>query len=476
VGVVHRPDICVVGAGSGGLSVAAGAVQMGASVVVIERAEMGGDCLNTGCVPSKALLAAAKAAHHVRTAGRFGVDGREPSVDFAAVHRHVHRAIAAIAPHDSQERFEGLGATVLRATARFVSPTRIETDLGDAVEARRFVIATGSRPSAPPIPGLADVPFLTNETVFARTSAPGHLVILGGGAIGCEMAQAHRRLGARVTLVERDRILHRDDPDLVEIVRRTLLDEGVDLREGAEVIRVEPAGTGVAVVARGPEGEARIEGTHLLVAVGRTVDLDALDPEAGNVARTPRGVDVDEGLRSRTNRRVYAVGDAAGGPQFTHVAGYHASVVIRSALFRLPAKVDYRALPRVTFTDPELAAVGAIDADARAEDPRARELSWPLRMNDRAQAEGETDGLVKAWVRPDGRILGAAIAAPHAGELIGAWALAIHGGLKIGAVAQAIMPYPTLSEASKRAAGSFYAEKLFGATTRRVVRFLSRFG
>jgi pyruvate/2-oxoglutarate dehydrogenase complex dihydrolipoamide dehydrogenase (E3) component len=476
VGAVLRPDLCVIGAGSGGLSVAAGAAQMGASVVVVERAEMGGDCLNTGCVPSKALLAAAKAAHHVRTAGRFGVNGHEPSVDFASVHRHVHRAIAAIAPHDSQERFEGLGATVLRTTARFVSPTRIETDRGDAVEARRFVIATGSRPAVPPIPGLADVPFLTNETVFARASAPGHLVILGGGPIGCEMAQAHRRLGARVTLVERDRILNRDDPDLVEIVRRTLLDEGVDLREGAEVVRVEPAGNGVAVVARGPGGEARIEGTDLLVAVGRTVDLEALRPEAGNVARTPRGVDVDEGLRSRTNRRVYAVGDAAGGPQFTHVAGYHASVVIRSALFRLPAKVDYRALPRVTFTDPELAAVGAIGDAAREADPRARELTWPMRMNDRAQAEGGTEGLVKAWVRPDGRILGAAIAAPHAGELIGAWALAIHGGLKVGAVAQAIMPYPTLSEASKRAAGSFYAEKLFGATTRRVVRFLSRFG
>jgi len=473
---VLRPDICVVGAGSGGLSVAAGAVQMGASVVLVERAEMGGDCLNTGCVPSKALLAAAKAAQHVRSAGRFGVQGHEPAVDFAAVHRHVHGAIAAIAPHDSQERFEGLGATVLRATARFVSPTRIETDRGDAVEARRVVVATGSRPAVPPIPGLADVPFLTNETVFARTAAPGHMVILGGGPIGCEMAQAHRRLGARVTLVERDRILNRDDPDLVEIVRRTLLDEGVDLREGAEVVRVEPAGEGVAVVARGPEGETRVEGTDLLVAVGRTADLDALGLEAGNVARTPRGVDVDEGLRSRTNRRVYAVGDAAGGPQFTHVAGYHASVVIRSALFRLPAKADYRALPRVTYTDPELAAVGAVGEEARAIDPRARELSWPMRMNDRAQAEGETDGLVKAWVRPDGRILGAAIAAPHGGELIGAWALAIHGGLKVGTVAQATMPYPTLSEASKRAAGSFYAEKLFGATTRRVVRFLARFG
>ncbi|HZH25834.1 MAG TPA: FAD-dependent oxidoreductase [Azospirillaceae bacterium] len=479
-----RADLCVIGGGSAGLSVAAGAAQMGADVVLIERGRMGGECLNTGCVPSKALLAAARAAQAVREAVRFGVraDG-DGAVDFAAVHRHVHGAIAAIAPHDSQARFEGLGVRVLRSAARFTGPDRVETADGHAVAARRFVIATGSRPFVPPIPGLDSVPYLTNETVFARTTAPDHLIVIGGGPIGCEMAQAHRRLGSRVTLLERGTILPKDDPEPVALLRDRLRAEGVDLREGTDVVRVAAGdgrggsggGGGVAVTVSAGGVEQVVTGTDILVAVGRTPDIHTLDLAAAGIEAGPHGVKVDARLRT-TNPRVFAIGDAAGGPQFTHVAGHHAGIVLRNALFRLPSKVDYTALPWVTYTDPELANVGLTEAQARERHRDVEVLRWPFADNDRARTEGTTGGFVKAVVRRNGRILGATIVGPHAGELIQTWALAIHAGLKVGALATMIAPYPTLGEASKSAAGQFYAPKLFGPRTRALVRLLRRLG
>jgi pyruvate/2-oxoglutarate dehydrogenase complex dihydrolipoamide dehydrogenase (E3) component len=470
-----RCDVCVIGAGSGGLSVAAGAAQMGASVVLVERGEMGGDCLNAGCVPSKSLLAAAKAAQAVRGAGRFGVLAPEPGIDAARVRAHVRGVIEAIAPHDGQERFEGLGVRVLRAHARFAGPGRVEAG-GVAVEARRFVIATGSRPALPPIPGLGEVPYLTNETVFDGPDIPRRLVVIGGGPIGLEMAQAHRRLGAEVTVLEAATLLPRDEPEHAAELRGCLEAEGIRIVEGARIARVERAGVGgeegVAAVL---EDGARVEGTHLLVATGRRPELGGLGLDEAGVRHGPRGVEVDARLRT-SNPRVFAVGDAAGGPQFTHVAGYQAGIVIRNALFRLPAKVDYAALPWVTYTGPELAQVGLTEARAREAHGEVRVLRWRFEENDRARAEGAARGGVKAVVTPRGRILGASILGEHAGELIQTWALAIQNGLKIGAVAQLFAPYPTLGEASKRAAGSFYAERLFGAGTRRLVRLLARLG
>ncbi|HEV7267754.1 MAG TPA: FAD-dependent oxidoreductase [Falsiroseomonas sp.] len=468
-GVLHA-DLCIIGAGSGGLSVAAGAVQMGAAVVLIEKHRMGGDCLNTGCVPSKALLAAAHAADVVRHGGRFGVNGHEPAVDFTRVHAHVHGVIGAIAPHDSVERFEGLGVTVIRAAARFTGPREVEAD-GQRIRARRFVVATGSSAALPPVPGLAETPHLTNESVFDLTDLPEHLIVLGGGPIGIEMAQAFRRLGAAVTVLERASILPKDEPEAVAILRAALLREGIALQEGAQVAATRRAGNGVEV--EFADG-TKLIGTHLLVAAGRRPNTAGLGLEAAGIEATPRGITVDAGLRS-SNRHVFAIGDVAGGPQFTHVAGYHSGIVIRSALFGLPAKTDYAALPWVTYADPELAHVGLTEADARAAGHEVSILSQPLSGNDRAQAERETEGLIKVVLGRRGRILGATIVAPRAGEMIGTWGLAIQQKLKIGAIASSLAPYPTMSEISKRAAGGFYTPALFGPRTRALVGLIQRF-
>ncbi len=469
-----RVDICVIGAGSGGLSVAAGASQMGAETALVEQGKMGGDCLNYGCVPSKSMLAAAHAAERVRGGGRFGVDAPAPDIDFAGVHRHVHEVIAGIAPHDSVERFEGLGVRVIQAHARFVARDAIEA--GDVtVEARRFVIATGSRPMAPPIPGLDGVPFLTNETVFDATRAPEHLIVIGGGPIGAELSQAHRRLGARVTMLEMFTMLGNDDPELVAVVRDRLSAEGVDIHEGAKVVRVEARDNAVAVTVSSNGDERRIEGSHLLVAAGRSPNVDDLGLETAGIAHRASGIEVDARLRT-TNKRVFAIGDVTGAYPFTHMATYHAGIVIRNALFRLPAKVDYRAVPWVTFTDPELAQVGVTEARARQAGGEIRVLRWPFAENDRARTERETQGLVKVVTTPRGRILGAGIVGASAGELIQTWELALRRKLNIGAMANLITAYPTRAEASKRAAGSFYTPKLFSERTRWLVRLLARFG
>jgi pyruvate/2-oxoglutarate dehydrogenase complex dihydrolipoamide dehydrogenase (E3) component len=467
-------DLCVVGAGSAGLSVAAGASQMGARTVLVEAREMGGDCLNFGCVPSKALLAAGHAAHTVRHAGRFGVNGHVPDVDFARVHDHVHEVIASIAPLDSQERFEGLGVTVLRAHASFCGPDEIEA--GDTrVRARRFVLATGSRPVTPPIPGLDQVPFATNETIFDKRAAPDHLIVIGGGPIGCEMAQAHRRLGCAVTVLDRGTVLPKDDPELTGIVRAQLEADGVVIHERVQVQAVERAGNGVAVACAVDGVTSRIEGSDLLVAAGRAPQVEGMGLEHAGVAFDRRGIKVDARLRT-TNKKIFAIGDAIGGYQFTHVGNYHAGIVIRNALFRLPAKVDYGALPWVTYTDPELAHVGLTEAQATEQGHTVEVLRWPFEDNDRARTERETEGLIKVVVGKRGRVLGASIVGPRAGELILPWILAIRERLKIGALANAIVPYPTLSEVSKRAAGSYYTAKLFSPRTRWLVRQLGRLG
>jgi len=465
------PDLCVIGAGSGGLAVAAGAAQMGAEVVLVERGIMGGDCLNFGCVPSKSLLAAARIADLWRRGAGLGIAYARPRIDFAAVADSVQRVIAEIAPNDSAERFEGLGVRVLRAEARFTSPRTVHAG-GVEIRPRRFVIATGSQPAVPPIPGLDDVPYLTNETVFANHDLPEHLIVIGGGPIGIEMAQAHRRLGARVTVLDVGPLLPRDDPELSAILAGRLSSEGIVVRPGIEIADIGRTEKTVAV--RLASGE-RISGSHLLVAAGRRPTIEGLDLTAAGIAATAQGITVDARLRT-TNRRVFAIGDVVGGPQFTHVALYHAGIVIRNALFRIPAKVDYRALPWVTYTDPELAQVGLTEAGSRAIEGAPRVLRWRFAENDRAQTERETEGMVKVVTRGNGHILGASILGAGAGDLILPWALAISQKLKIGALANLIVPYPTRGEASKRAAGSYYTPTLFSARTRRLVRLLARLG
>ena len=472
-------DFCVIGGGSAGLTAAAGAAQMGADTVLIEQGKMGGDCLNTGCVPSKSLLAAGKAARgHIRAA-KMGIRYAPPVIDFRAVHDHVHAVIAAIAPADSVERFEGLGVRVLQDAARFIGPR--EVAVGETiVRAGRFLIATGSRALVPPITGLDRVAYLTNETVFELTACPEHLVIIGGGPIGCELGQAFRRLGARVSLIEMFSIMPKDDPELVEVVRTNLRADGIELHEQSRVVRVEATGSGeqggpgVTVVVERDGAEQRVEGTRLLLAAGRRPTVDGLALDAAGIEHDARGIKVDARLRT-SNRRVYAAGDVAGGLQFTHVAGYHAGIVLRNVLFRLPAKVHAGSLPWITFTDPELAHVGLTEAEVRARHGKFRVLRWPLAENDRAQAERQSQGLVKVLATPGGRILGASVVGPHAGEIIQPWVLALSQGLKVGALAKMVAPYPTWSEINKRAAGSFFAPKLFNARTRAIVRFLARF-
>ncbi len=469
-----KVDICVIGAGSGGLAVAAGASQMGASCVLIEKNKMGGDCLNYGCVPSKSLLAAGRAAGNAHDADRFGIDATRPEVDFARVHAHVHGVIAALEPHDSVERFEGLGVKVIRAPARFTGPNEVEAG-GYVIKARRFVVATGSGPMVPPIPGLERVPYYTNETIFDNTVAPSHLLVIGGGPVGLEMAQAHRRLGSRVTVLEMASILSNDDPELVDVVRTRMRSEGIEILEGVKVAVVEKHANGIAVELENGGPVTRITGSDILVAAGRAPNVANLGLENAGIGYSPRGITVDSRLRT-TNKRVFAIGDVVGRHQFTHVAGYHGGIVIRNALFRLPAKVDERTVPWVTFTSPELANVGLIEDQARARHGEVRILRWPFAENDRAQTERDTDGLIKVIATPRGRVLGAAIVGAHAGELILPWVLAVGRRLKVKDMANVIAPYPTRSEISKRAAGSFYTRALFSGRTKRLVRFLAKFG
>ncbi len=472
---VLKPDLCIIGAGSGGLSVAAGAVQMGAKVVLIEKNEMGGDCLNTGCVPSKALLAAAHAAESARQAERLGVSATV-SVDGGRVMEHVRGVIEGIAPHDSQERFEALGCTVLRAPARFTGPGEVEV-AGKKIQARRFVIATGSSAFVPPIPGIENLSVLTNENVFELSIIPERLIIIGGGPIGCELAQAFQRLGSAVTVLEMFSIMPKDDPDLVAVVRETLQREGVEVLEGIKVMRCEGDAAKPSVVIETPDGNTRtIEGTHLLVAAGRRPNVLDLGLSEAGVQHSPRGIEVDAGLKT-TNKKIYAIGDVTGGMQFTHVAGYHAGIVIRSALFRLPAKTNHAFVPWVTYTDPELAAVGMGETQAREKyGDGVRVLTASFAENDRARAERATAGQIKVITRKNGRVLGCAIVGAGAGELIQPWVLALEKGLKISALASTIAPYPTRSEISKRAAGGFYTPSLYGARTRWLVRLLAMFG
>ena len=463
-------DLAIVGAGSGGLSVAAGAAQMGARVVLVEKHKMGGDCLNYGCVPSKALIAAGEAAQTVRDSGRFGVNGHEPAIDFARVHAHVHGVIAAIAPHDSVERFESLGVHVIKAAARFKNRDALEA--GDTeIVARRYVVATGSRAFIPPITGLAGVPYLTNETVFDLTEAPAQLIVVGGGPIGLELAQAHRRLGSRVTVIEAASILPKDDPEAAAVVREGLVREGIDIHERTSVKAVARDGNRISVEVETAAGPQRLAGTHILIAAGRRPNVHGMNLEAAGIEASPKGIKVDMRLRT-TNKRVFAIGDVAGGYQFTHVAGYHAGIVIRNALFNLPAKADHSAVPWVTYTDPELAHVGLTEADAKARDAAAVALKWPFAENDRSQAERATEGFIKAVVAKGGRIVGATIVGRHAGELILPWVLAVKKKLTVGDMATIIAPYPTLSEVSKRVAGSWYTPRLFSARTRRIVSLM----
>jgi pyruvate/2-oxoglutarate dehydrogenase complex dihydrolipoamide dehydrogenase (E3) component len=465
-----RTDLLVIGAGSGGLSVAAGAVQMGASVVLLEAHEMGGDCLNYGCVPSKALIASAKLAHAMGDASPFGIASVAAEVDYAAAQHHVAGVIETIAPVDSQERFEALGVRVIREFGRFVSADTVRTESA-RITARRIVIATGSSPFVPSIPGLDSVPYLTNETLWSLREKPEHLLVIGGGPIGMEMAQAHRRLGCAVTVIEAATVLAKDDPETARVIVDTVREEGIAIAEDALAAQVRGQDGAIEVTAK----DGRVfRGTHLLVAVGRKANTDKLALDQAGIETTRAGVKVDAGLRT-TNRKVYAIGDAVGGLQFTHVAGYHAGLVIRSALFGLPVRVRTDHLPWATYTRPELAHVGLTEAQAKQKHGASLEVHRVhYDHNDRAQAERKTRGLIKVMV-VKGRPVGVSIAGHQAGELIALWSMAIANGLKMKAVSDMVAPYPTIAELNKRAAGAYFSPRLFeNDTVKTAVRLVQR--
>ncbi|MGI9367056.1 MAG: dihydrolipoyl dehydrogenase family protein [Rhizobiaceae bacterium] len=476
---VLKPDICVIGAGSGGLVVASAAAAFGVDVVLIEKGKMGGDCLNYGCVPSKALIAAGKHAQSMREAPQFGVntgkDSSGPRANFRQIHDHVHQVIESIAPMDSVERFEALGVTVIQEEGRFVDKKTVAAG-STIIKARRFVVATGSAAFVPPIPGLDGVEYFTNETIFDRTRNPGHLMVIGGGPIGMEMAQAHHRLGAKVTVIEGLKALGKDDPELAAIVLDNIRSEGVEIREGTSVKQIDKLARGkirLTVEANGVEEQ--LVGDTLLVATGRAATVDGLGLGEAGIEYDRRGIKVNKSMRT-SNKRVYAIGDVAGGLQFTHVAGYHAGLVIRAILFRMRVKEDTHIIPWSTYTDPELAHVGHTEETARQAFKEICILRWPYAENDRAQAERKTSGLIKIITRKNGTIEGVSIAGAMAGEMMNIWALAISQRMKVRDIAGYVAPYPTMSEIGKRAATSFYTPSTKKPFVRWVVRFLARFG
>jgi pyruvate/2-oxoglutarate dehydrogenase complex dihydrolipoamide dehydrogenase (E3) component len=466
-----RPDLCVIGAGAGGLSVAAAAAAFGVPVVLIEKGRMGGDCLNYGCVPSKALLAAARRVADMRTASDLGVNAAAVRVDFPAVAQHVRDTIAALAPNDSAARFTGLGVRAVAGSAQFADRETVTVDDRFTIKARRFVIATGSTPSVPRIPGIAQTPFFTNETIFDLALQPEHLLIVGGGPVGVELAQAFRRLGSTVTVIEAATPLGKDDPECAAVVLAALERDGVVFRSGVRLVKVAGAST-IQVTLSG--GEV-IEGSHLLIAAGRTPTIEGLGLERAGVATTPHGITVDRHLRT-TNKHIYAIGDVIGGLQFTHVANDHAGIVIRHALFRLPARIRYDAIPWVTYTDPGLAQVGLTEDQARRAGHAVRILRWPYHENDRARIERASGGHIKVVTNRRGRILGATIVGRDAGELISIFTLAITQRLNIRALAGFIVPYPTLAEIGKRAAMSHFTPSLTSPMVRRIIGWLHRLG
>ena len=460
-------DVIVIGAGAAGLTAAGGCALFGLDVALIEARKMGGECLNDGCVPSKALLAAAARAAEARTADRFGVTLSEPQVDWAGVKAHIRSVIAAIEPHDSEETFEDMGSEVLRGWAKVTGPQSVTVD-GRDLRAPRIVIATGSQPAMPPIEGIADVPYLTNETIFDIPDLPRHLLIVGGGNIGMEMAQAFRRLGSAVTLVEPGEVLSRDDPDNAAVVKAALEAEGVRFVKG-KAEAVERAGEGLMLTA----GGERIEGSHLLIATGREANCEGFGLESIGVEMGDNGIVVDK--RRRTSvRGIYAIGDCRDGPRLTHVSGYEGSNVALEITLGIPTKVDWSALPWCTYTSPEIAQVGVTESQARKEHgDKITVVTEGFDDNERAMTEEATKGRLKLILKGK-KVLGASIVGRGAGDLLLPFSQAITGKSSTFALGSAIVAYPTRSEITKAAAFSAWEPTVFGPIPKRYAQFIAK--
>ncbi|WP_164116121.1 FAD-dependent oxidoreductase [Sphingorhabdus sp. Alg239-R122] len=470
----YTHDALVIGAGSAGLVSSGGLAMLGLNVALIERSEMGGDCLNYGCVPSKAIISAAHRADDMRKAVKFGINAADPKVDFQAVHDHIHGAITTIAPEDSQERFEEMGVDVMRGEASFVNDRtlRVALNSGDTkeVSAPRIVIATGSRAFVPPMEGIEDVDYLTNENLWDLTELPEHLLVVGGGPIGMEMAHAFRLLGSNVTVATIGRPFPKDDNEAAEIVIERLKADGITIHEDARGSKVSQAdGTITLTLEDGRE----LAGSHLLIATGREVNFDGLDLENAGVDYDRKGIKVD--ARRRTNKKhIYAIGDCRPGPRFTHASGYEGSNMVLEIGMGLPSKVDYSALPWVTYIDPELAHVGMTEQEARKEHgDRITVWKSEFSHNDRAITELETEGFVKI-VKKGGKVLGATIVGKHAGDQLLPWSMAIKGKSSTFGIAALILPYPNRSEHSKDVAFKSDEAKVFNKWSRGWAGFLAK--
>ena len=452
-----KVDLLVIGAGSGGLVLASGAAQLGANVVLVEGDRMGGDCLNYGCVPSKALLAAANTAHQVNHSDKFGIKAEIVSSNYGEVMVYVAKKIAAIAPHDSQERFEQKGVKVIRQYAKFKERKTIIA--GDyEITARRIVIATGSRTKIPNIKGLDEVSYLTNETLFDLRKAPNHLAIIGGGPIGLEMAQAHARLGVKTTLIEMNKILQGHERRFVEPVEKSLIDDGVNFLENTFVKLVEKDKADIKLHLS--SGDVFVV-SDLLIAAGRVPNIERLALEQAGVKYNEFGVIVDKNLRT-TNRSVYAIGDIVEGSRFTHTASYHAGIVLKKILLGLPSKFRTDHIPQVTYTDPEIASVGMNYEDAVKRFGKKVQRSYVnIKTNDRAITDSKTEGFVEVLL-VGRKLIGCSITSKNAGELISFWAFIIAKNIKISNINAMVPPYPTLGEVNKRVISKYYAPKVFG--------------
>ena len=466
----HSYDLVIIGGGSAGLTAAGFAVQLGSRVALVESNRTGGDCTWTGCVPSKTLLKAARVAHQMRTASRHGLESVEPVVDLSSVMAHVRAVVSDVYEQESPEALRADGIDVFTSAARFLNPHTISAG-EDVLSARRILIATGAHPFLPPVEGLESVGCLTYESVWDLEVLPRHLLVLGAGPIGCEMAQAFRRLGSAVTLMEAtDRILPRDDEEASLVMASRFADEGIDIRFNAELERAWRDGDGVHVVASGDE----VVTDALLVAVGRRPNVNGLDLDSAGVRYDDGGVQVDERLRT-SQAHIYAAGDCAGGYQFTHYAGWQGFMAVRNAFLPGSKKAVTERVPWTTFTDPEVAHVGLTKSQARERfGDSVMTCDWPMAQVDRARSEGDTDGFLKIVHKRDGTLLGVTIVAARAGEMIHEWTIALDRGMKVGDLANTIHVYPTYSTASMQAAAHIRVEQLMTGRSGRVIRGLSR--
>jgi pyruvate/2-oxoglutarate dehydrogenase complex dihydrolipoamide dehydrogenase (E3) component len=468
-----KPEICVIGAGSGGLSAAITAAAQGAPVVLIEKEGLGGARRSTD-VPSKALIAAARRAYEIATSTPFGVSAGHPAVDFARVREHMSEAVAALAPNDSKARLTGLGIRVIEGEARFINAHTVAVGDAATICARRFIIATGSAPALPSIPDLDATPYLTTDTIFDLTDLPQHLIVIGAGQTELELAQAFRRLGSAVTLLdEAAQPLQSEEPECVAVVLDQFEREGIVVRSGVSIARVSGVPGKIEVMLGADGHEATITGSHLLLATGRRPNVDGLELGKARVRCKPDRIVVNRAFRTR-NRRVYAIGDVIGGPHFAHAASRHAELVVRHILNREKPDRGARDVPRVTFTDPELARTGMTEADVRRRRSSFHVLRWPYSENERAQAERVTRGHIKILTDGEGRILGTTIVGAGAGEMITTFTLAVRQGMKIQALAGIVMPSPTLVEIGKRAAATYLNLDLTTSLVQRIIAMLRR--